>query len=71
MTKDEFFDFCAVNRDIRIERDEKGQILVMPPAGLESDNHSVEIMGAIYDWNNLHKSGKVFGSSAGFTSATG
>jgi Uma2 family endonuclease len=67
MTEDEFFNFCAANKHIKIERDENGQILIMPPSGLESDSNSVDFSGELYNWNKLNKSGIVFGSSAGFT----
>lgn len=67
MTEEEFFDFCAANKHIKIERDENGQILIMPPAGLESDSHSVDVAAELHNWNRTHKAGIVFGSSAGFT----
>jgi Uma2 family endonuclease len=67
MTEDEFFDFCAANKHIKIERDENGQILIMPPAGLESDSQSSDFSGELHIWNKQKNAGKVFGSSAGFT----
>ena len=33
LTEDEFFEFCQRNRDVRIERDARGGIRIMPPAG--------------------------------------
>jgi hypothetical protein len=35
MNDDQFFDFCQVNRELRIERTTNGDILIMCPAGLE------------------------------------
>lgn len=67
MTEDEFFNFCSANKHIKIERDETGQILIMPPAGLESDSQSVDFAAELHRWNKLYKAGIVFGSSAGFT----
>lgn len=67
MTEEEFFNFCSANKHIKIERDENGQILIMPPAGLESDSYSSDIAGEIYIWNKRTKAGISFGSSAGFT----
>lgn len=67
MTDEEFFNFCSANKHLKIERDETGQILIMPPTGLESDSHSSDICGELHIWNKLTKAGKVFGSSAGFT----
>jgi len=67
MTEEEFFRFCAANKHIKIERDENHQILIMPPAGLESDNQSASIIVELGKWNNANNAGKSFGSSAGFT----
>jgi Uma2 family endonuclease len=67
MTEEEFFRFCAANKHIKIERDENHQILIMPPAGLESDGQSVHISAALYTWNSRSKKGVCFGSSAEFT----
>lgn len=67
MTEEEFFRFCAANKHIKIERDENKQILIMPPAGLESDGQSFSIGLELGKWNNLSRAGKCFGASAGFT----
>jgi Uma2 family endonuclease len=67
MTEEEFFRFCAANKHIKIERDENYQILIMPPAGLESDNQSFSLGLQLGKWNEKNKAGICFGSSAGFT----
>jgi Uma2 family endonuclease len=67
MTEEEFFNLCSANKHIKIERDENHQILIMPPAGLESDGQSMDIGTDLNNWCRKHKNGKVFGSSAGFT----
>ncbi|NEO96869.1 MAG: Uma2 family endonuclease, partial [Moorea sp. SIO3G5] len=33
MDDDQFFEFCQINRDLRIERTSEGEIIVMPPTG--------------------------------------
>ena len=38
MTDDEYYQFCQINEDLRIERTAQGDLLVMPPAGFESGN---------------------------------
>ena len=35
MTDDEFFDFCQINSELRIERNKSGELLIMPPTGSE------------------------------------
>lgn len=67
MTEEEFFRFCAANKHIKIERDENKQILIMPPAGLESDGQSFSVSLELGKWNDTSKAGKCFGPSAGFT----
>lgn len=67
MTEEEFFRFCVANKHIKIERDENKQILIMPPAGLESDGQTGTLYAAVYNWNITLKKGKSFGPSAGFS----
>ncbi len=66
-TEEEFFNFCRDNRDLRIERNESGQIIIMSPTGSESGEKEMEVLGPLFLWNKKTKLGKVFSSSAGFT----
>jgi Uma2 family endonuclease len=66
MSDDEFFNFCAENDGLRIERDSKKQIFVMAPAGYETGNLNSEIVTDLNLWNRKSKKGKVADSSAGF-----
>jgi Uma2 family endonuclease len=43
MSDDQFFEFCQVNRELRIERNEYGDLIIMPPAGSETGNRNLEI----------------------------
>ncbi len=63
MSDDEFFNFCAQNKSIKIERDENKQILIMPPAGLESSAKNNQISFELELWNRKSKSGITFDSS--------
>ena len=36
MDEEEFFEFCARNPELRIERNAHGEITIMPPAGAET-----------------------------------
>ena len=58
--------FCEVNSDVRIERNTQGDIVIMPPAGMESDFRSVEVSTELRLWARRTKSGKTFGSSVEF-----
>ena len=50
LTEDQFFEFCQLNRDLRIERTAEGEWLIMPPAGGGSSNRNAEINRQIANW---------------------
>ena len=50
MTDDEYFQFCADNRDLRIERTAEGDIVIMPPAGFESGHRNSELIRQLGNW---------------------
>lgn len=63
---EEFFALCASNKDLRIERNSKGEIIIMSPVGSESDAKNSEIIAELVNWNRKTRLGRVFGPSAGF-----
>ncbi|EGJ28919.1 MULTISPECIES: Uma2 family endonuclease [Moorena] len=65
MDDDQFFEFCQVNRDLRIERTLDGKIIVMPPTGGETSDRNSDINFQLRLWNRQTKLGKVFESSCG------
>ena len=67
MTDEEFFNFCVQNRDLRIERDENGQIFIMAPVNLEGGNQNGKIFGHLFAWNTIKQLGECFDSSTGYT----
>jgi Uma2 family endonuclease len=66
MSREEFFEFCAANKHLRIERDEENQILIMAPVGGETGTNHIDIAFAIEYWNRQTKLGKTFDSASGF-----
>ena len=64
--EDEFFYFCQANRELRIERSAKGEIIVMSPAGGRSGYESGEVFRQLGDWAVEDKTGVAFDSSTGF-----
>jgi Uma2 family endonuclease len=66
MTDDDYFAFCMANPDVRFERTAQGDIIIVPPAGAESDNQSVEVIGQLREWAKRDGRGKVFGMSVEF-----
>jgi Uma2 family endonuclease len=66
MSDDAYVSFCDVNPGLKIERTAKGEIVIVPPAGGESDYRSLEIAGELRAWAKRNGSGKAFGSSVEF-----
>jgi Uma2 family endonuclease len=71
MTDEQFFEFCQINRELRIERNKFGEISIMPPTGSETGNREFNILGQIWVWTEKDGTGIAFSSSAGFTLSTG
>jgi Uma2 family endonuclease len=67
LTDEEFFAFCVANKELRIERNSKREILIMPSAGSETGSFNAGLVIEIGVWNRQTKLGVVFDSSAGFT----
>ena len=63
---EEFFDFCMANRDLKIERNTQGEIVIVPPAGGESDYRNVDLIVQLGSWAKRDKRGRAFGSSVCF-----
>lgn len=71
MTDEQFFEFCQVNRDLRIERNQFGEISIMPPTGSETGNRENNILGQLWVWSEQDGTGLAFSSSTGFKLSTG
>lgn len=67
MTDQEFLWFCQENKDLRIERNSRLEILIVSPVTTISGNHSGEIYRQLANWSLQNGSGISFDSSAGFT----
>jgi len=63
---DDFFEFCMANRDLRIERNAEGEIVIVPPGGGESDYRSTEIIAQLRNWAKQNGQGRTFGATACF-----
>ena len=66
MTEDQFFEFCQINRDLRIERNAQGELILMPPEGGETGDRDAEITMQLRQWAKRDGTGTTFGSSTGF-----
>jgi Uma2 family endonuclease len=66
LSDEQFFQLCQDNRDLRLERNPKGDLIIMPPTGGKTGNSNAGITAQLWLWNNLNKLGVVFDSSTGF-----
>ncbi len=66
MTDDQFFEFCQLNRKLRIERTAKGEIIIMPPAGGETGSRNMSLAMRVGVWARNDGRGVAFDSSTGF-----
>jgi Uma2 family endonuclease len=71
MTDDQFFEFCQLNRDLRIERSTKGELIIMSPTGSETGNRNFDFIVQLGIWARQDGTGIGFDSSAGFTLPNG
>ncbi|MGB3642130.1 MAG: Uma2 family endonuclease [Rivularia sp. (in: cyanobacteria)] len=71
MTDEQFFEFCQMNRDLRIERNQYGEISIMPPTGSETGNRNFNIALQLGNWSEKDGTGICFDSSTGFKLSTG
>jgi Uma2 family endonuclease len=67
MTDDQLYEFCQINKDIRIERNATGEIVIMSPTGSETDQRNFDIITQLGIWTKQDSTGVGFASSAGFT----
>ena len=66
MGREQFFQFCQLNRDVRIERNAEGSIAVMTPADGETGARNGFLVAALYRWAEEDGAGVAFDSSTGF-----
>jgi Uma2 family endonuclease len=62
----QFFAFCQLNRDWRIERTAEGELVVMPPTGWKTGNYNLRVSAALLAWADQDGAGVATDSSTGF-----
>lgn len=66
LSDEDFFQLCAANSDLRLERTAEGEIVIMAPAGGASGNRNFNIVGTLAAWAQRDGRGIGFDSSTGF-----
>ena len=62
----QFFAFCQLNPELRIERTAEGDVEIMPPPGGETSRKNLKLGRQLDDWAERDGTGVAFDSSAGF-----
>lgn len=68
---DEFFEFCILNGDLRIEMTKEGEMIIMMPVGSEGGHRNFTLTGRFAAWAEGDATGVGFDSSTGFTLPNG
>jgi Uma2 family endonuclease len=66
MTDDEFFDFCQVNDNLRIERTAEGEIEIQAMVGSETSDRNGELTMQLRAWAKRDGRGKAYDATGGF-----
>jgi Uma2 family endonuclease len=66
LTDEQFYHLCQANQTWNLERNQKGELLIMPPVGRNSGNREADLIADVTIWNRQSNSGKVFSSSTIF-----
>jgi Uma2 family endonuclease len=66
LTDDQLYEFSQLNRDLRIERNARGELIIMPPTGGETSERNAEITMQLRLWAKRDGGGATFDSSGGF-----
>lgn len=64
---EKLFQLCVDNPNMKIERSQEGELIVMLPVGMEGSSKENIVSGELYLWNKEKKAGVAFNSNAGFT----
>ena len=66
LSDDQLLALCSLNRGLRIERNARGELVLMPPAGGATGDRESEINMQLRIWAKRDGTGTAFGSSTGF-----
>lgn len=66
ITDDEYFKFCARNKNFRFEMSKEGEVMIMMPTGGEGGNRNFKLNGRLFVWVEADGTGEGFDSSTEF-----
>ena len=65
-THEDFVEFCAENRDLRIEQDKNGNLLIMPPVDFDGGIAEGNAYGYLFAWWLSYQLGRTLSPTTGF-----
>ncbi|WP_029631788.1 Uma2 family endonuclease [[Scytonema hofmanni] UTEX B 1581] len=71
LTDEQFYQLCIANRDLNLELNAKGELIIVSPVGGESGNQEADFITDLNNWNRQTRLGKVFSSSTIFRLGNG
>src|SRR3954463_3890699 len=71
LTDEQLYYFCRDNRELVIERNADGEIIIMSPTGGKTGKRCGDIFTDLNVWNRKDQSGVAFDSSTGFVLPNG
>ncbi|MEM1240509.1 MAG: Uma2 family endonuclease [Cyanobacteria bacterium P01_H01_bin.26] len=71
LTREQFYQLCQVNRDIRMERTNIGDLILIPPTGWGTGCRNSKLNLRLGNWAEQDGTGIVFDSSTGFSLPNG
>ena len=71
LSDEEFYEFCRVNDEWRIERTAEGDIIIMPPTGGKTGYRNFRLITQFGNWAETTKQGVGFDSSTIFVLPNG
>lgn len=66
LTDEQFFQLCLNNQDLKFERTDKGELIIMPPTGGNTGRYNLKIAQQLANWSDADGTGVAFDSSTGF-----
>jgi Uma2 family endonuclease len=71
LSEEQFVRFCQENSELRIELTARGELVIMPPTGLETGRRNIRLARRLDTWTEIDGSGVAFDSSTLFTLPNG
>ncbi len=63
---EQFYQLCRYNPELNLERNQKGDIIIMSPTGGETGKRNAQLVADFVIWNRQYKLGEIFDSSTCF-----